>query len=201
MAERTPSQQARSARTTRVVIVGSLALVVAAALVIAGRSNRPETVATTDTVERAGAPAGVVRFEDLSQDHVQGTVDYPQVPPVGGPHAGTWQNCGAYDEPVTSELAVHSMEHGAVWITYRRNLEPAAISRISELAEAEPYVLASPWGGDEELPSPIVASAWGRQLTIEDGSGDDLAAFVQAFAQGEQTPEPGAPCTGGRAQA
>lgn len=130
---------------------------------------------------------------------MQGVVDYPQTPPVGGPHAGTWQNCGSYDEPLTSELAVHSMEHGAVWITYRDDIDDASVTRINELAD-EPYVLASPWAGDEGLPSSVVVSAWGRQLEIEDATGDDLASFVRAFAQGEQTPEPGAPCTGGRAE-
>jgi hypothetical protein len=45
-------------------------------------------------------------------------VDYPQSPPVGGPHNPIWQNCGFYSKPVRDEYAVHSMEHGAVWITY-----------------------------------------------------------------------------------
>jgi hypothetical protein len=49
----------------------------------------------------------------------------------------------------------------------------------------------------EDLPSPVVASAWGKQLRL-DGAGDPrLERFVSAFQQGPQTPEPGAACTGG----
>lgn len=199
MAEQRTRQDARKERNLRVLIVGGIALAIAMALVAAGRSNRPDVV-TADAPNSSSAPAGVEEFEGLSQDHVQGVVDYSQSPPVGGPHAGTWQNCGPYDEPVTSEFAVHSIEHGAVWITYRDDLDDASITRISQLADDEPYVLASPWAGDEALPSPVVASAWGRQLKIDAATGDELASFVRAFAQGEQTPEPGAPCTGARAE-
>ena len=188
------------ARTTRVLVVGGIAMAVAVALIVAGRANRPDVVESGTAPVGAEAPAGVERFVGLSQDHVQGIVDYPQVPPVGGPHAGTWQNCGAYDEPVTSELAVHSMEHGAVWITFRGDLDRGSVDRIEQVADDEPYVLTSPWAGEEPLPAPIVASAWGRQLQIDSTDGEELSAFVRAFAQGEQTPEPGAPCTGCRSR-
>src|SRR4051794_4886664 len=64
-------------------------------------------------------------YTGLSRDHVQGTVNSPQVPPVGGAHAAVWLNCGIYDQPVPNENAVHSMEHGAAWFTYQPDLPPA----------------------------------------------------------------------------
>jgi hypothetical protein len=57
--------------------------------------------------------------------HVGGNIDYDQdlgIPPAGGPHNPSWQNCGFYDELVRDENAVHSLEHGAVWITYQPDL-------------------------------------------------------------------------------
>lgn len=140
------------------------------------------------------APAGVETFENLSREHVQGSVDYEQTPPVGGEHDATWQNCGFYEEPVRNENAVHSLEHGAIWITYSPDLPEEEVNTIREIATGQTYILASPY---EDLPSPIVASAWGHQLELESADSEDLEQFIRAYRQGPQTPEPGAACTGG----
>ncbi|MGH8898326.1 MAG: DUF3105 domain-containing protein [Egibacteraceae bacterium] len=139
-------------------------------------------------------PEGVETFNVASRKHVKGTVKYSQTPPVGGDHNPLWQNCGFYSAPVTNENAVHSLEHGAVWITYKPDLPAGQVTVLRSLAKSQRHVLISPY---ENLPSPVVASAWGKQLQL--GSVDDprLAEFVRAFQQGPQTPEPGAPCSGG----
>jgi hypothetical protein len=105
-----------------------------------------------------------------------------------------WQNCGFYAEPIRDENAVHSLEHGAVWITYRPDLPQDEVERLRDLAQNETFVLVSPYPG---LDSPVVASAWGKQLALESAEDPDLERFVQAYRQGPQTPEPGAVCTGG----
>ena len=74
-------------------------------------------------------------YSDLSRNHTQVTVNYPQTPPVGGNHNPVWQNCGFYSKPVRNENAVHSMEHGAVWITYRPALPQSQVEKIKGLAQ------------------------------------------------------------------
>jgi hypothetical protein len=137
---------------------------------------------------------GVQTFEIGTPKHVETDVDYPQTPPAGGDHAGAWINCGAYPEPVPEEMAVHSMEHGAVWITYQPDLAAASVAKLAEIGDAQTYVLVSPY---PDLPSPVVASAWGVQLQLDSADDDRLVAFLDMYRQGDQTPEPGAPCTGG----
>jgi hypothetical protein len=105
-----------------------------------------------------------------------------------------WQNCGVYEEPIRDETAVHSLEHGAVWITYRPDLPQEQVQQIQDLAQGESYVLVSPM---EDLPSPIVASAWGQQLQVDEASDERLEQFASALQQGPQTPELGATCSGG----
>jgi hypothetical protein len=146
--------------------------------------------------EEAVAPPGVVTVEVASSEHVQGPVAYPQTPPVGGDHSPVWQNCGYYPQPVAPEMGVHSMEHGAVWITYRPDLASDQVDALRD--QAGRFVLVSPWAGD--LPAPVVASAWGNQLLIDSASDPALDAFVEFFRQGAQTPEPGASCQGGQGQ-
>jgi Protein of unknown function (DUF3105) len=139
------------------------------------------------------APSGVTSYSNLSRSHTEAPVNYPQNPPVGGPHNPVPQNCGFHTKPVQNENAVHSMEHGAVWITYRSELTQSQVEKIGNLAD-QSCVLASPYPG---LPAPVVASAWGKQLKVDSANDPRLEQFVSAFRQGPQTPEPGAPCSGG----
>lgn len=137
---------------------------------------------------------GVVSYSGLSRNHVSGTVKYSTSPPVGGDHNATWLNCGIYSSPVANENAVHSMEHGAVWITYQPTLPAAQVTALQNDVRGKTYVILSPYQG---MTSPVVASAWGKQLTLTSASDDRLGKFITTYAQGPQTPEPGSPCTGG----
>jgi len=140
------------------------------------------------------APEGVVDFGEFSQEHVGTNVDYEQTPPVGGPHLPVWQTCDFYDTPVPNERGVHSLEHGAVWITFDPELTADEVSIIESFADGEAEVLASPFEG---LPSPVVASAWGVQLQLDSASDPRLGEFVDFYENGPQTPELNTPCAGG----
>ena len=129
--------------------------------------------------------------------HLGGTLDYDKTPPAGGPHHDVWQNCGFYDEPVRDENAVHSLEHGAVWITYQPDLPQEQIQKLSDLAQSNSFVLVSPYA---DLPAPVVASAWGKQLRLQSPKDSDLKRFVRFYSQGPQVHvEPGhSSCRGGK---
>ena len=157
-------------------------------------------LAVVDSRQQAGggAPDGVQELDVPSRDHTEEVVSYPQNPPVGGDHSAVWQNSGFYDEPVRDENAVHTLEHGAVWITYSPDLPADQKDRIRGLVEAQTCMLASP---SEDARSPVVASAWGKQLALEGADSPDLEQFVRAYRLGPDTPEPGAACTGGTSDA
>ncbi len=155
--------------------------------------------ATYQTVSERNARVqpidGVQQFLDLpSAAHVTTPVDYDPIPPVGGPHNAQWLNCGVYDQPVPNENAVHSLEHGAVWITYRPDLPADQVETLRGLVRGRAYALLSPY---PDLPAPVVASAWGLQLRVDSASDARLARFLVKYMQGPQTPEPGAACFGG----
>ncbi len=141
---------------------------------------------------------GIVRSVGLARDH-QENVSYPNtgLPPVGGTHNPTWMNCGIYDTPVRTELAVHSLEHGSVWVTYQPELPADQVQQLRDLVRGKDHVLLSPFPG---LKSPVVATAWGLQLELPDTSDSRLAAFIRNYENGPQTPEPGAACSGGVGQ-
>jgi hypothetical protein len=141
----------------------------------------------------ASVPAGVETFAVTDRTHVPVQVSYAQVPPVGGNHAPIWQNCGFYAAPIPNETGVHSLEHGAVWITYRPDLPQSQVDALRRIA-TESHVLVSPF---PDLPAPVVASAWGSQLRLDSTDDARLGQFVRTFRLGRQAPEPGGPCTGG----
>ena len=170
----------------------ALILAAAACLPLLGAASLPAAHGTPEPSPDSAAIPGVETFEGLSHEHVEGDVAYPQTPPVGGPHAPIWQNCGFYDRPVGDEHAVHSLEHGAVWITYRPDLAADQVAILERRAERNEYVLISPY---PDLPAPVVASAWGKQLRLERADDRRLTRFVRAYAG--NGPEPGAPCDGG----
>ena len=143
-------------------------------------------------------PAGVKTFDVPSNRHVKGAVSYPHSPPVGGPHDPVWQDCGFYAAPLRNENAVHSLEHGAVWITYRPGLAAEQVQSLRSLAERESRVLISPY---PKLQSPVVVSSWGRQLEIGSVRDARLDRFVSAYVDDRRSPEPNGPCTGGKATA
>jgi hypothetical protein len=137
---------------------------------------------------------GLQSFTGLTRNHTSNQVVYPQNPPVGGDHSTQIVNCGVYTHPINKWEAVHSLEHGAVWVTYRPDLPQQQIDALAKEAASHPYELLSPYPG---LPSPVVASAWGEQLKVASAQDPRLPVFLQRFLQGPQTPEPGAPCSGG----
>jgi hypothetical protein len=137
-----------------------------------------------DTVTTAQYSAGL---------HQVGRITHAENPPMGGVHNAAWQNCGIYDLPVHNEHAVHSLEHGAVWITYRPDLPADQVQALRTFA-ADDFMLLSPYPG---LPAPVVASAWNRQIRLEGAADPRLPAFIATYKNNpSNTPEFGASCFG-----
>jgi hypothetical protein len=188
-------QQKRAERRRTMMIVGPAVLLVVVLIGVVGVLIFQEAQRQNDIEAAAKAPIqGVQSFEKLTQNHVETPVTYPQTPPVGGDHNPVWQNCGTYPAPVQNENAVHSLEHGAVWVTYQPNLPAAQLDKLKTLARANNYMLLSPYEG---IKTPVVATAWGKQLALPSADDQRLEVFLRTYLQGEQTPEPGAACTGG----
>lgn len=179
------SRQAARARRQAVIIWGAAAVLVVA---IAGAV----TFAIVSDQSTRPSLAAVETFE-VEQGHTTEPVDYAQTPPAGGEHHPVWLNCGVYTEPVPEQHAVHSLEHGAVWVTYRPDLPSADVETLEDTLP-DTYTILSP---HEDLTAPVVASAWGVQLSLDGADDPRLDAFVKEYRQGPQTPEPGALCTGG----
>jgi len=138
---------------------------------------------------QADPPPGTQTFFNTENTHTTGPVQYEQDPPTGGPHEPQWLTCAAYDEPVRNESAVHALEHGAVWITYRPDLSEDDIDTLEGFARRS-EVIVSPYPG---LDTAVAASAWNRQLKMDEVDRDLIDQFIRAF-QNRTAPETAAGC-------
>ncbi|GGC70476.1 DUF3105 domain-containing protein [Hoyosella rhizosphaerae] len=140
---------------------------------------------------------GITIVEELSNIHVRAgqRVAYDHTPPVGGPHDEAWATCNGivYDEPIRTENAVHSIEHGAVWITYEPDLaDEADIERLRNRVSGQTYMFLSPFPGQE---SPISMQSWGRQLRLDSAEDPRINHFIGALRlHPTLSPEPGESC-------
>lgn len=119
-----------------------------------------------------------------------GTDPYSSLPATSGPH---WDpsgiaNWGVYTTPMPETQLIHNLEHGGVVIWY----DPEALD-AEGVAALEQFVrtqnasgvsgrykfIVSPWGGDDPLPSPVVATSWRWLLELDEA---DTAA-IDEFAR------------------
>jgi hypothetical protein len=154
--------------------------------------------ANADKVTSADQIAGVKTYDyPAGQSHVDSAVDYKESPPVGGPHAPppSWADCTGtvYTVDIRHENAVHSLEHGAVWITYNPDdVSQADIDTLAKLVQGKPGRMLSPYAG---LDHPISVQSWGHQLKLDSAGDKRIKQFADFFTLNDTfTPEPGASC-------
>lgn len=139
-------------------------------------------------------PAATVSYDYQGGQHNDTFSDWTESPPVGGIHSQVWQTCGFYTAPIGKGNAVHSLEHGAIWITYRADVPQEQIDQLRQMADDQSYILVSPY---QEQEAPIVATAWNHQLALQSPDDKDLDRFIRVFKNNRKyTPEYGASCVG-----
>jgi uncharacterized protein DUF3105 len=141
-------------------------------------------------------PEGVRTYPATTNRNIEPPNSYEQDPPTNGDHAPYWQRCGFYSTPIENEAAVHSLDHGAVWITYRPDLPQEELDTLRNLAQ-EAYVLVSPYEG---LRGPVIVTAWRNQLDLEETDDPRLRQFVDQFRVSEMAPRSGNGCENGRGE-
>jgi hypothetical protein len=151
--------------------------------------------------DRVGQIDGAHNFRKSNPDlvraaqHQSGPIKYEQNPPVAGKHNGDWQNCMGeiYDAPIASEHAVHSMEHGAVWLVYNpAKVNDAQKEALAAKIRGKEFALMSPM---ENLDATVSVQAWGFQLKTNDPADKRIDAFIKATRKNAGVEQ--ASCSGG----
>lgn len=147
---------------------------------------------TADPAPKLAGLGATKTYDYKGGIHTKDPVTYGQTPPAGGPHDPAWEDCGTYTKPLRNENAVHALEHGTVWITYRPGLAQAGIDTMA--AELPQKGIISPYPG---LPAPVVVTVWDAQLRLTGVDDPRLATFIKDYGSGRTAPENYASCAGG----
>jgi hypothetical protein len=163
-----------------------------------GRSWQDRAAAIDGIVDYRAKDSNAPDYVDSRQGfyrHVEGAVEYPVQPPVGGRHNAAWQRCqgDVYDAPIASEHALHSLEHGAVWITYRPDLPRDQVEALAAKVRGNDHMLMSPFEG---LDRPISLQAWGYQLKLDNARDARIDEFIRVLRVNAST-EGNATCATG----
>jgi Protein of unknown function (DUF3105) len=156
-------------RSTPWGMVGATALVVIFAVAAIGyavvKVQQSKPINPQKGLADAAKIPGIFHEEIPAREHVADAVKYDRSPPIGGNHDQTWADCSGtvYAAPIRNENAVHTLEHGAVWITYQPNLASADVDKLKQLVDGKNYTLMSPYPG---LKTPVSLQAWGYQLYL-----------------------------------
>ena len=152
--------------------------------------------------ERAAEIKGVVNYREKDPElvkgsnHKAGPLTYTITPPVAGPHNPNWQNCmgNVYDAPIANEHAVHSLEHGAVWVTYKQGLAADQVAKLTEKVQGKEKMLMSPVAG---LDKNVSLQAWGYQLKVDSADDARIDEFIKTLRVNASIEGPTALCDGG----
>jgi Protein of unknown function (DUF3105) len=152
--------------------------------------------------DKANSISGLVNYRKKDKtfaqagQHAWGPLTYKQSPPVGGTHNFNWQNCmgDVYDAPIANEHAVHSLEHGAVWVAYNPSkLSTAQVDQLAKKVRGKEYMFMSPY---PSLDKAVSLQAWGYQLKVDSSTDPRIDQFVSALRKNASI-ESGALCSGG----
>jgi hypothetical protein len=133
---------------------------------------------------------GVTYKKEPNHTHVySGTVHYDSTPPIGGNHSPYWADCNGtvYAQPIANENAVHALEHGAVWVTYKEGLPQSQVDTLKQDVQGQTKVFMSPYPG---LSSNVSLQAWGYQLKVNSVTDPRITSFIGTLAGNDSiTPE------------
>ncbi len=110
---------------------------------------------------------GVEQPTNLGRGHIAAgePANYATATPTSGPHAASSARCGIYTQQLPAEFAVHALEHGAVVIWYRHDLEDEVGAALRDIVDDfDERVIPSP---NANMTEPIVATAWNRLKRYE----------------------------------
>jgi hypothetical protein len=211
-AERRRARRAASFRRTFTSI--GIAVAAVAAITLFQSLQGPDDI--PEAAVRAAEQAGCTEVEHRpdvtpSDSHLDPgeTITYPDPPATSGKHLGSQppDDPKVYEAPFEEALAIHSLEHGSVFVYYLPEadggLPQGVVDRVSEIVTASDATFLAPYPGLTPETA-LTLTAWNNRQSCPAAEADGTAltpqaaativdGFVTGFECTGEAPENGAP--------
>ena len=170
--------------------IKNVAIAVVVAILVGGyklvTQKSPEEVAFREEVQEASLEEKVEEFEIEGREHVApGTqVEYKTNPPTSGNHYAAPTGWGIYDEEISDEATVHSLEHGGIWISYK-DIDDETRNVLEESGKQNSQsVIVSPRPANDVK---VAVVSWGRIMKLESVDRALIQKYIDTYKN--QSPE------------
>lgn len=153
-------------------------LLTAGVIVLKGVQNQPQQNAQA----QQASPSGIVDYPSQGQTHIpvgQSHPPYNSNPPTSGWHYDTPADWGIYDEVLPDETAIHNLEHGGIWISYRDSNDQQTVQALKTIAGGfTDHVILTYRPTDDSL---IAVAAWGHLLKLDRVDTNAILNFINLY--------------------
>jgi len=126
----------------------------------------PEKIEFEQKVATISLEGKVQEFPIEGRTHVslRTPVTYKTNPPTSGDHFAKAESWGVNNQEIEDKAAVHGLEHGGIWISYK-DLDEESIKILGEIGrENSGSVIVSPRSGND---AKVSVASWGRLMKLD----------------------------------
>lgn len=159
-------KRARSYKKIIFIVLSIVAVVVMIFLYRLATKKTPERIEYEQKVETVSLEGKVQEFPIEGREHItrRTPVSYNTNPPTSGNHFAEAESWGVNDQEIEDKAAIHSLEHGGIWISYK-DVDDETVKALKELGRENPQsVVVSPRAGND---TPIAVVSWGRMMKLD----------------------------------
>jgi hypothetical protein len=119
-----------------------------------------------------------------------GSDPYSSLPATSGPHWGSpaGLDWGVYEAAQSETALIHNLEHGGIVIWYDADaVDAEGVAALEQYVRTQTAAgisgrfkfIVSPWGGQDPLPSPVVATSWRYLLELDTADTTAIDQFAR----------------------
>ena len=111
--------------------------------------------------------------------------EYNSNPPTSGSHYAKEADWGIYESELPDEQAIHNLEHGGIWLSYK-NLNSVELNQLKQFAKEHPQsIILSP---REKNDSKVAVASWTRLMKLDEVNVEKIELFYKGNKN--KSPEP-----------
>lgn len=181
--------KANKTKTTQKIKNSIISVIIVSVLVggfIMLTRKSPEQTEIAKKTELVSLDGKVKEFPIEGRDHVPSSenVSYKTNPPTSGDHLAEAKTWGVYSDEIDDKAAVHGLEHGGIWITYK-DIGADEIQTLKEIGKSNSQsVIVSPRSENENK---IVVVSWGKMMKLESVDRAFIQKYIDTYKN--QSPE------------